>query len=211
MINANEYLYYGKECQIDDLQWSLNAGGKLKLLLEHPEDYKPFGSITKRRGKKAGQILKIMMRRDGDENFVQVDAWFAGWSVSHTKGAVIAMTVEDETFDQLRMLEQREQVEIVVYEIEEDGTSHNEQLRSEVEAKLKGGPLSVQAGKACQEISFHRFLELQNGVYAVKDSSDAAIVVRQLCGVSSRAKLDHDPEAKHKWQSLYRGYLSQFV
>lgn len=199
-------MYFGRDCVLDDLTYSHNSGCKLKLLLENYEDHEPFMSMTKRRKNHAGQIMKIMFRRRGQKKFEAIDAWFAGWSVSHSKGATIAATIEPETFDQLRKLDEKEHLEIVVYQIEDDGTSHNEEHRSAVEAKLKGGPLSVQAGKACQEKAFHRYLEREFKV-TVHDSKAAANVVRQYCEVSSRAKLDHNRKAAGQWRSLYRGYL----
>jgi len=206
IVSAAEYLYYGRNCVLDELSYSHNSGCKMKIALEDPEDVSPFGSMTRRSKNQAGQILKVALRRPGERQFEMVEAWFAGWSVSHSKGATIALTIEVETFERLRALDEKQQLEIVVYQIENDGTSHNEQVRSAVEAKLKGGPMSVQAGKACGEISFHRYLEkeLEIEIGTAKEAADA---VRAYCKIPSRARLDHDEQAKAAWQRLYRGYL----
>ena len=210
MIDAKEYLFFGQNCILDDLTYSHNTGCKMRITLEDPDEVTPFKSMTKRRKNKAGQILQIAMRKTGEKKFTMVEAWFAGWTVNHSKGATIAVTIEPETFDQLRVLDEKQALDVVVYEIEEDGTSHNEEVRSAVEAKLKGGPMSVQAGKACNEISFHRYLERRVGG-EIRDSKDAANAVRTSCGVTTRAKLDHDENARVAWRQLYRGYLAEIA
>lgn len=215
--DPNDYLYYSAEATIEDVTYSLAAGGKLKLGLEHPDDYRAFESITKRSGKRAGQVLLILHRPPPDEDedseapFSELEGWFAGWTVSHKNGAVLAITLKDEGFDAMRIRGKGEHIEIVVYQIEDDGDHYNEDERRRVEAKLKGGVLSIQAGKACQDLGFHRFLERATGRQPgeITGPDDAATIVRSHCGVESRAELDHDQKAAGRWRLLYKRWLGE--
>jgi len=200
------YIYAG-ECVVDDVQWSASAGGKLKILLEHPADYKAFGEVTKRRGKKAGQILLLCIRVGDDESFQQIEGWFAGWSVTHTKGAVIALTIDDDTFDQLRVLDEKQKIYLLVYEVDDDEEVVNEAKRCDIERKLKGGPMSVQSGRACSDPGFRNWLQSFTGE-TIDTPDRAAEVIRTYCGVSTRALLDHDKEARVRWKALYREWLA---
>jgi hypothetical protein len=61
--------------------------------------------------------------------------------------------------------------------------------------------LSLQAVMRCKELLFWRFLNTQT-VQPVEDETDAAWVVRQLCGVESRSGLNTDPNAAALWRGL---------
>jgi hypothetical protein len=61
--------------------------------------------------------------------------------------------------------------------------------------------LSLQAVMRCKEPLFWRFLNTQT-VQPVEDETDAAWVVRQLCGVESRSGLNTDPNAAALWRGL---------
>lgn len=210
MISSDEYLHFSQEAVVEDVTYSMATVPKLKVRLEREGDYEDFAGVTKRRGRKAGQVLVLMVRHDVDSDFVKLDAWFAGWTVSHTKGCVITVTLDEEGFELARKhLRAGETCELVVYEIEEDGTSHNEQLRKKVEAQLKGGPLSIQAAKACREIGFHRYLEETLKTDPINHATEAAQIVRQHCGIQSRSLLDHDRQAAQIWKALYRPYLME--
>jgi hypothetical protein len=76
----------------------------------------------------------------------------------------------------------------------------------------KGGKLAQRAGILCGEVSFRKFLAEQ-GSYdgiAVLDSIMAADELRGICGISSRAELDHNPEAAFRFKELegrYKAWL----
>jgi hypothetical protein len=61
--------------------------------------------------------------------------------------------------------------------------------------------LSLQAVMRCKEPLFWRFLNTQT-VQPVEDETDAAWVVRQLCGVESRSGLNTDSNAAALWRAL---------
>lgn len=72
----------------------------------------------------------------------------------------------------------------------------------------KGGPLARRAGILCNEGAFWKFLAEKHDPDGVIDSYEAADWVRQLCGVESRADLDHDPEAADKFRALDSAYTA---
>lgn len=81
--------------------------------------------------------------------------------------------------------------------------------------KIAGKPTPVKtrqeyshsqvAAILCGDPAFHRFLEenyqhLSTG--ANPDDFDPPSLVRQICGVNSRAEFDSDPHAAQRWMSL---------
>jgi hypothetical protein len=77
--------------------------------------------------------------------------------------------------------------------------------RKEAE-KPKGGALAVLAGRLCQDPEFWAFLTHHYSLEeAVEGPLMAAEQVRQLCGIESRAELDHNPEAEATFHRVIRG------
>lgn len=82
----------------------------------------------------------------------------------------------------------------------------DDQSREPVE-KPKGGPLSQKAALLCQDEAFHAYVSqfgdmgdpLPPGRDWVEISSGW---LRAYCGVSSRAELDHSPEAARRFAQL---------
>ena len=71
--------------------------------------------------------------------------------------------------------------------------------------KLKGGFAAEWLGKRCCEKPFQEFLTDSLDLSApISSTSEAADVVRDLCGVSSRAHIDHMPDAKSKFDRHIR-------
>jgi hypothetical protein len=67
--------------------------------------------------------------------------------------------------------------------------------------------LSLQAVMRCKEPLFWRFLTTQT-VQPVENETDAASVVRVLCGVESRSGLNTDPNAATLWRILSAEFLA---
>jgi hypothetical protein len=68
-------------------------------------------------------------------------------------------------------------------------------------------PRPQQAGILCSDSAFRRYLSLFLGVPGEPITQDEAIdVVRQICGVASRAELDGDQTAAFRWLLLERDY-----
>jgi hypothetical protein len=61
----------------------------------------------------------------------------------------------------------------------------------------KGRELARLAGQLCQQ---ERFQE----ACGTKDPDEAADFIRRICGVESRAELDHDPVAAAKFHAQVR-------
>jgi len=69
----------------------------------------------------------------------------------------------------------------------------------------KGAGIARQAAMLCRDSAFCLYLDVRRrrraglATYQLPDGThgpeDAADVIRQACGVSSRAELDHNPEA----------------
>jgi hypothetical protein len=79
------------------------------------------------------------------------------------------------------------------------------------EEKPKGGPLSKSAAMLCEDERFQEFLRSAhkddwNCFDCVTVDDQAAHVVRLICGVASRAGLDHIPEAAKSFHELMREY-----
>lgn len=79
-------------------------------------------------------------------------------------------------------------------------------------AHPKGGHLAREAGILCNDRAFQRQIELDyprlwGEALALYDAGDlakcAADVVRRVCGVNSRAELDHDIDAANKFKSCF--------
>lgn len=87
---------------------------------------------------------------------------------------------------------------------------------------LKGGPLATLAGRWCNEAAFHAWLQNHQPVAwnAAKESVDgdehglsgiAAQAIRMICGVHSRAQLDHDVHAKATFNRAIREPYRAFL
>lgn len=59
----------------------------------------------------------------------------------------------------------------------------------------RGGALAKLAGMLCQQPEFWRFLGSQFEQDAPEDAEQAAALLREVCGIESRAELDHNEEA----------------
>lgn len=74
----------------------------------------------------------------------------------------------------------------------------------------KGGRRAREAGIACGEGAFSKYLDhtLDVGVcYNADTTVDPRQSIYAICGVKSRADLDHNDEAGRIWDELYSGYI----
>jgi hypothetical protein len=75
----------------------------------------------------------------------------------------------------------------------------------------KGGRLAQKAGILCAEVGFRRFLAERNGNHHALSEDETKNAIYLLCGVSSRAHLDHDDQAGRTFRELeieYRNWLN---
>jgi hypothetical protein len=70
--------------------------------------------------------------------------------------------------------------------------------------KPKGGPLAKLAGMWCNEPEFWQWLEMDPD-NAAHSARGAAACLYAICGIDSRAELDHDPIAAEKFHKFIRG------
>jgi len=78
--------------------------------------------------------------------------------------------------------------------------------------KPKGGALSKLAGMWCASPEFWVWI---NGVaemtWPIVSADHAAEFVRDMCGIDSRAELDHDEVAAEKFHRLIRGPFAKYT
>lgn len=80
-------------------------------------------------------------------------------------------------------------------------------LNHKTEAPKKiGGKLAQRAGILCNEGGFQKFLQHIRPFDNIETRDEVAFWVRHLCGVESRAELDHDEEAAIKFRDLEISY-----
>ena len=80
-------------------------------------------------------------------------------------------------------------------------------LDQSAKPERKGGKLAQRAGILCHQGGFRKFLE---GSFMM-DKEGPAGIIRMICGVESRADLDHNPEAARKFldlESEYKAWLT---
>lgn len=69
--------------------------------------------------------------------------------------------------------------------------------------KPKGGPLSKWAGMMCNSAEFRSFLAMSFS-RPCNSSTDARHIILDLCGIKSRAELDHSVRAQRIFDDLVR-------
>jgi hypothetical protein len=75
--------------------------------------------------------------------------------------------------------------------------------KSAIPEEVKGGALAKLAGQLCADPAFQAYLECDS-------DESAAEAVRKLCGVASRAELDHNAEAADRFHRLIRKPWMEF-
>lgn len=80
-----------------------------------------------------------------------------------------------------------------------------ERRAPEPEEKPKGGALAKLAGILCRDPEFGRFLSERTPSCApVLHTEDAAKTIYAVCGIESRAELDHNPAAAEMFHNEFR-------
>jgi hypothetical protein len=143
----------------------------------------------------------------------QGEMQLAGWSETHTGGCKVTFWLSDPAdLDAFRTLTVRKgnqaghRFMAVLVEIGEDEQPVQQQPAAAQESepeKLKGGPLAKLAGQWCSSPDFWEWLRFR-GVRC-DNEEDATRVVRNTCGVTSRAELDHYEEAASVFKQRIRG------
>jgi hypothetical protein len=80
-----------------------------------------------------------------------------------------------------------------------------ERREPELTEKPKGGELAKLAGMFCRDLDFLRFLSERTPSNApVQRMADAAKTICAVCGIESRAELDHNPAAAEMFHNEFR-------
>lgn len=132
------------------------------------------------------------------------------WSETHSGGAKVTFLLPDaeslEPFKAMTVAKGKtagQRLALVAVEIGDDEQPVNQcdstilKPSNSGELKLKGGDLAKLAGVLCANPDFLEWGDFSN-------ESIAADWIRTTCGVSSRAELDHNPEAAQKFHRLVR-------
>jgi hypothetical protein len=86
--------------------------------------------------------------------------------------------------------------------------------------ELKGGELSKLAGKWCNRVDFQEWLSAEYPVFFASTAAmpgplteieRAAVMVRLICGVKSRAELDHDQRAAQEFHEKIREPFMEYI
>lgn len=132
---------------------------------------------------------------------------FAGWTDSHTSGPKVTFWLQSaEDLEAFRSLTARKgnqaghRFMAVFVEVGDD----EKPVPPPVAEKPKGGALSILAARWCERPEFWEWLETdpQN---ACSSAYGAALCVRGMCEVDSRADLDNDEAAAERFNRLIRG------
>ena len=75
----------------------------------------------------------------------------------------------------------------------------------------KGGQLSRLAGMWCNEPKFWEWLNNSGAALSIDNPLDAASMVREMCGVLSRAELDNQATAAERFHKLIRAPYSEWL
>jgi hypothetical protein len=138
----------------------------------------------------------------------QGSVMLAGWADSHNGGAKVAFWLEDpkdlDVFRGLTVAKGKtagQRFAMVLVEIDDD--EQPKQMEEKPE-EPKGGALAKLAGQLCQNLAFRHWFwtkrwQTPKGhdieVDGTMEAEETAEAIRQVCGVISRAELDHNDAA----------------
>lgn len=185
---------------LHNVEQSTRGGMKLILKLKDVLELKDFENITRFRKGHAGGIYRmILMGKDWGST---QDVMFLGWSASHTGGVKLRFQLGDEK--DLRFLmdvPRGTECSMGMRELDEEGGMVDELVKERVESE-RGGPLSKRAAQLGRDPEFRKWLGEKEGANAPFNESDCAEYIRDTCGVSSRAMLDHDNKAAERFRTM---------
>ena len=200
---------------------SHSTGLKIQLRLKEEDDLDVFKKITKRRKGKAGVIYRIHYREVGTEDFRVGDVWFLGVSWSHTNGCTVAFEIsEKETWEWFRDRPATDgksdsplEIEFLLFRVNDDGELMNIRQRDMVERAetlkgKKGGPQSIRAARLCNHTDFINWL-IKTERMAPGDYTPAQIAdwMRKELDIVSRVELDHDEQARSRFEEMHSEFI----
>ncbi len=132
----------------------------------------------------------------------QGEMQLAGWNQTHNGGSKVTFWLPDDSdLEPFKGLTAKKgntaghRFMVVMVEIGDDEQPVvKESLTTE---KPKGGELSKWAGILCNDEKFWEWLSFETEIlgYLITDNDEARMRLIEICGITSRAELDHDKEA----------------
>ena len=146
--------------------------------------------MKENKGLHSGKVFQISLRNAN----IKAESIKGGWRYRF----IGEMTAED--FDQFNGHDLTGSLFEATLECVEISQSEPKPIRE------KGGSLSISAARICEDRRFQEFLEDRDANTRIIFTDSAADYVRKHCGVESRAMIDHDENAKHKFKELMAEY-----
>jgi hypothetical protein len=181
------YLFNG-EVQLAGWIESHTAGAKVTFWLSNPSDLDAFRSLTTRKGNVSGQRLAMALVEIKDEENEHA-------CNDDIAPILNAITIGDD--DLYGTPAPHTPIDDVA---EINGKDHHP----------GGGKLSNLAAMFGNQPDFYRFILNQFGE-DVRTSAEAAAFIRHVCGVKSRAEIDHNKEAEKLFHEKIRKPYMNFV
>ena len=161
---------------------------------------------------------------------IKLEAMLLRWSLTSNGGATLVLQLADaddlEPFKSMTLKKGNvagQRLACAIVEIGDDEKPVQDEPKvapsepvvgtppEDVSTGLKGGELSQLAGRWCKDPAFQTWLILKfPNEWPLGSSSpfdpaeEAAACVRKICGVTSRAMIDHDPNAGRSFHKLIR-------
>lgn len=201
------------------LSWSTASGAKVKWTLADMEELRKFDGLkrkSRRKGPRPRYYLVVHMP-DGETVWRADEVLYCGGRYSTEEGAFVTFELDSPetllTYRELRVADEISEGEprlLTVFEVAEDGTLVDQAIAALDEApKLVGGPVSKHAGMMCREPEFIAFVAHVTANPTCTESQ-ATDWLRAKCQIQSRAELDHDDAAKHRFKVFVEGPYIRF-
>ena len=91
-----------------------------------------------------------------------------------------------------------------------DKPANNSVVNDSLTTEQKGGALAKLAGMWCNDPEFWKWLETDPD-NACHSATGAAACLYDICGIDSRAELDHNADAAEKFHRLIRGPYQKYL
>lgn len=185
---------------LHNVEQSTRGGMKLILKLKDVLDLKDFEAITRFRKGHAGGIYRMILM--GKDWTWSGDVMFLGWSASHTGGTKLRFQLgEEKDLKFLMDVPHGTECSMGMRELDEEGGMVDELVKERVESE-RGGPLSKRAAQLGRDPEFLGWLKSTGKLAQIFSESDCADYIRAVCGISSRAQLDHDDRAAERFKTM---------
>lgn len=213
------------EGQIKLAKWadSSSGGPKVTFNLLDKDALTPFEKTTKRRGRKSGQRLLVILADSTGAPMPDApdECVLLGASWTHTQGATVTFAFDSvEYWRRFTTADQSDsptQFHLTLVEMQDDETPVDQVSQATLEkaTKRKGGPKSKHVAQFIQGQDFRTFvgkrLEMPEDRWNMVTADMADKWVKQVVGIESKADLDHEPAAWERYEKLIRRPFLQWA